>query len=203
MDKGKVYSVLLTDLSKAFNCLSHEMIISKLNAYGFSLHALKLKHNCFAEWKQRSQRTKINQAYSSWEEIPFGLPQGSMLRSILFNIFLIDLVLVVHKIDFASYALHNSILPAVRNINDVTLLLQESSRSFLRWFADNQLKISGSKCYLIVTTDNVAKIQIEDSEIKNSNHEKLLGVRFDNKHDFPGYVKGLLQKSKQQLKWSC
>ena len=42
VDKGKVFSVLLTDLSKAFDCLSHELIIAKLNAFGFSLSALKL-----------------------------------------------------------------------------------------------------------------------------------------------------------------
>ena len=74
VDKGKVFGALLTDLSKAFDCLSHELIIAKLNAYGFSLSALKLVHNYLSK---RQERTKINQSYSSWENTLFGVPQGS------------------------------------------------------------------------------------------------------------------------------
>ena len=49
VDKGKAFGVLLTDLSKAFDCLSHELIIAKLNAYEFSLSALKLKQSYLYE----------------------------------------------------------------------------------------------------------------------------------------------------------
>ena len=45
VDKGKVFGALLTDLSKAFDCLPHKLIIAKLNAYGFNLPALKLMHS--------------------------------------------------------------------------------------------------------------------------------------------------------------
>ena len=76
VDKGKVFGALLTDLSKAFDCLSHELIIAKLNAYGFSLAALKLVQSYLSK---RQQRTKINQSYSSWEEILSGVPQASIL----------------------------------------------------------------------------------------------------------------------------
>ena len=83
VDKGKLFGALLTDLSKAFDCLSLEIIIAKLNAYGSNLAALKLVQRY---WSKRQQRAKINQSYSSWEEI-FGVPQGSIMGSILFNIF--------------------------------------------------------------------------------------------------------------------
>ena len=55
-DKREVFGALLTDLSKGFECLSHELIIAKLNAYEFSLSALKLIHNYLSK---REQRTKI------------------------------------------------------------------------------------------------------------------------------------------------
>ena len=54
------------------------------------------------------QRTKINSEYSSWEEIMFGIPQGSILGPLLFNIFLSDLLLVMENINIASYADDNT-----------------------------------------------------------------------------------------------
>ena len=84
-DNKKTFRVLLTGLSKAFNCLSHELLLGKLHACGFSIPALRLKYSYL---KNRKQRTQINSAYSCWEEILFGVPQGSILGPLLFNIFL-------------------------------------------------------------------------------------------------------------------
>ena len=64
VDKGKCFGALLTDLSKAFDCLSHELLIAKLHAYDFELSALKLIQSYLSN---RKQRTKINATYSSWE----------------------------------------------------------------------------------------------------------------------------------------
>ena len=61
VDKGKTYTVPLTELSKAFSCLSRELIIADLNTYGFSLSAQKLMQSYLSE---RKKRTKRNQAYS-------------------------------------------------------------------------------------------------------------------------------------------
>ena len=92
---------LLTDLSKASDCISHQLLIAKLHAYGFDLPALKLIKSYLPN---RKQRTKINATYSSWEETLFGVTQVSIIGPLLFNIFLCDLFWIMCETDFASYA---------------------------------------------------------------------------------------------------
>ena len=197
VDKGKVFGALLTDLSKAFDCLSHELIIAKLNAYGFSLSALKLVHSYLSK---RQQRTKINQSFSSWEEILFGVPQGSILGPILFNIFISDLFLVIKDVDFASYADDNTIYQSGGNVDDVINGLKVSAEKLFKWFSDNQMKGNTDKCHLIMSTKNAPELQIGDSSIKPSNCEKLLGVKIDYKLTFDEHVNSLCKKASSKLR---
>ena len=62
VDKAKSFGALLTDLSRAFNCLGHELLTTKLNAYGFTLLELRLIHEYLSN---RKQRGKIDDNYSS------------------------------------------------------------------------------------------------------------------------------------------
>ena len=73
IDRDKVFGALLTDLCKAFNCLNHDVLIAKLNTYGFSLPALRLTHHYLLN---TMERTRINNSYSTWMEIVFSVPQG-------------------------------------------------------------------------------------------------------------------------------
>ena len=94
------------DLSKTFtDCLNHKLHTAKLNAYSFNIPALHLIHDYLSN---RKQRIKIKNIHSISMEIVFGVTQGSILRPLLFNIFLADLFFMISTIYIANYADDNS-----------------------------------------------------------------------------------------------
>ena len=178
VDKGKSFGALLRDLSKAFNCLSHELLLAKLHANGFSIAALRLIHSYLTN---RKQRAKIKFSYSPWEEILFGVPQGFILGLLLFNIFLRDLFFIMNETDFASYADDNTPYKTVNTTDEVIKSLEHYSMMLLKWFSDNQMKAKISKCHLLMNKKDEVTLRIGDTEIKNSEYEKSLGIKVDTK----------------------
>ena len=137
LDSGGNFGALLTDLSKAFDCLPHDLLIAKLHAYGLDMASLKLLHSYLTK---RRQRVKINNTYSSWSEILFGVPQGSILGPLLFNIFLCDLFLFVPDIGIANYADDNTLHATIKHLETVLKDLEQGSGTLLEWFTDNLIK---------------------------------------------------------------
>ena len=174
-DNKKTFGALLTDLSKVFDCLSDDLLITKVNAYGFSLPALRLVQSYLTK---RKQKTKINSEFSSWEEILFGVPQGSILGPLLFNIFLCDLFFVMNNVDFASYADDNTPFFVGKDLDDVISKLQNASKTLFQWFSDNQMKPNPDKCHFIRSSNIKVNISIENQNICKSASEKMLGVFF-------------------------
>ena len=185
------------DLSKAFDCFPHDLIIAKSNSYGFNLITLNLIHNSLTK---RKQRTKINQSYSSWEDILFGVPQGSVLGPILFKIFLNDLLLIVDDVNIANYADENTIYKAHENINDLITSLQDGVIKLFKWFSHNQMKGNTDKCHLLLSKNESSEIHIGDSIIESSTCEKLLGIKIDSKLRFDDHIQDFCNKANRKLR---
>ena len=116
VDKVKFFGALITDNSKEFDCLDHELLTAKLDAYGFTLPALRLTHEYLSK---KTQKTKTDDNYSSWSEILFGVPQGAIFGTLFLSIFLADLFFMVKEIDIASYGDDNTPFIEENNIGNV------------------------------------------------------------------------------------
>ena len=196
MDKGGIRRTTLTDLSKAFACILHNLLIAKLAAYGSDYQSLRIMESFLSN---RQQRTKINNAFSRYSKIRYGVPQGSILGPSLFNIYICGIFFDIIECDIASYADDNAPYKFGFNLDNVISNLEKSTNSLLNWFRENHMKANADKCHLLVSSDESCTAKIEDFSIKNSTKEKLLGVKFDSNLSFESHITSLCKKASQKL----
>ena len=120
-------AAVLKDLSKAFDCICHDLLIAKLNAYGLERNALKLAYDYLSN---RSQKTKVGSSFSTYLDIAYGVPQGSILGPLLFNIDLCDLFFENYSSDFANFADDTTPYECGHSFNEVINNLEATTENF-------------------------------------------------------------------------
>jgi hypothetical protein len=205
LDEKEVVGGVLTDLSKAFDCLPHDLMIAKLHAYGFDKSALNFIHSYLTE---RTQRTKVNGEYSSLRTLKYGVPQGSVLGPLLFNLFMNDIFYFIDKSKLANYADDTSTYLSDEGIFPFLHGLKSETEVVLEWFRINEMKSNSDKCHLIVAENEHRPSYISNSYIyldgerellQSEKLVKLLGLWIDNKLTFKEHIKTLLKKGNQKL----
>ena len=117
LDKGKKVGTIFMDLSKAFDTLNHNLLLAKLDAYGFSFNAIKFVQSYLSE---RFQRVNINNNFNEWCKILLGVPIGvSILGSLLFNIFINDIFYFTQDTYICNFADDNSLYSTEDNLKVV------------------------------------------------------------------------------------
>ena len=187
---------ILTDLSKAFDCLNHNLLIAKIDAYGFDKSAINFIHNYL---KERKQRTKVNGSYSSWQELKIGVPQGSILGPLLFNIFINDMFYFIKDTKMANYADDNTVYTVEENIDDLLKTLENETSLILNWFRINEMKPNDDKCHLIVSNQDNVSVTLGNEIIEATDSVDLLGVTIDRSLNFNEHVTNLCKKGNQKL----
>ena len=196
LDSFNKAGAVLTDLSKAFDCLNHKLLIAKLNAYGFDKNALTFIHDYL---KGRKQRTKVNGVYSSWRNVNYGVPQGSILGPLLFNIFINDIFLFMKEAKIANYADDNTAYSVGKSVDDLLSKLESETSTILEWFRINEMKSNDDKCNLIVAKNDNISINVGNEQIDSCNSVELLGVKIDNQLKFTEHVKNMIKKGNQKF----
>ena len=129
-EKGEEFGAFFTDtdLCKAFDCIDHNLVITKLSWYGVTPISLKL---IFSYLSKRALGIRINNNYSRKSEIKYGVPQGLVLGPLLFNIDLIDLLLECEDDNVSSYADDTTPYSCARDISSVISELQRIAKKVL------------------------------------------------------------------------
>ena len=190
LDKDKVVGALLIDLSKAFDCLPHDLLIAKLSAYGFEKQTLNL---LFSYLTKRKQGVKIKDSMSDFLEIISGVPQGSILGPILFNIFLNDMILFTTVTNPNNYADDNTLSASENTISELVTTLEKGGEEAIKWLSSNKMIPNPDKFKAIILqknrsdTSNIS-LQIDNKEIKSDISVQLLGIKLDNKLSFKMHI---------------
>ena len=199
LDNGVDIGAILMDLSKAFDCIKHDLLLAKLGAYGFSPEALRLVDS-FLE--NRHQRVKINRSFSAYKQLYIGVPQGSVLGPLFFNIYINDLLLSIQDADICNYAGDTTINACDNNLDNVTARLENDLNIIIQWFADIFMKLNTDKCHLLILARNSNQqitVNVGDSVIENTEEETLLGVVIDKRLNFETHISKLCKKAGNKL----
>ena len=184
---------VLMDLSKAFDALNHDLLIAKLHGYDFDIKTFKLLHSYLTK---RWQRTIVNSSFSTWLEPLQGVPQGSVLGPILFNIYLNDLFYLTEMTQVSNFADETTFYVCEKDLNNLINRLKQDTALAVEWFENNFMKLNHDKGHLLVSghKNETAWAKIDETKIWESNKQKLFGVVIDRKLNFDEYVFDLCKK---------
>ena len=191
---------LLTDLSKAFDCLPYRRLICKLRAYGLSVNACeRLKsYSC-----ERIQRVKLGDKYSEWLGLSKGVPQGSLMGLFIFNLFSTYLLLLLKKkCHVFNYADDTSILCKQRDYNSANNDLLSAASTMIHWYKMNYMQANPEKFqFFIFEKERQPKTtQLNHNvTIQSVSNVKLLGVNIDVELNFNHHIALLCNKASRQI----
>lgn len=192
VDNNDVVCACFLDFKRAFETVDRDILIDKLEKYG-----VKGKEKMWFEsyLKNRMQRTRVNNTTSEPEETKFGVPQGAVLGTLLFLIYINDIDKVLSQSKIMMFADDTLIYVSGRNQNECTNQITNELNKLSVWLKMNKLKLNASKTkYMVINGVNEGGITIDGENIDSVNELKYLGVVVDNKLNLKSHINFICKK---------
>ena len=199
LSMNKQVDSIYTDFSKAFDKVSHKLLVNKLSHFGFAGSFLSWLNTYLSD---RTLMVRANCATSHSINVTSGVPQGSHLGPILFNIFINDIPLIFHDVEILMFADDLKLFKVINNIYDC-ITIQNNLDILSDWCIKNRLHLNVDKC-LIMIFYRIKNPLLYSYSLSNSNLCSVaeisdLGITFDTKLSFSRHVSNITGKALKML----
>ena len=204
IDNGKINSMILLDVKNAFDTIDHDILLRKLSHYRISHTELEFFRSYLGN---RLQCCSVNGHTSSFKTINCGVPQGSILGSLLFIIYVNDLPLCIENGHVTMYADDTSSSNGISTVEDITRNFIPDIKNVMDWLKANNLSLNVMKTEFILTgtTHNIVKIgdllaiRVHGHTVKRVYKAKYLGIVIDDKLTWKDHIDYVSLKIKRNL----
>ena len=199
LDNNKTVGGISMDLSKAFDCVPHDLLLAKLAAYGIDDNLILYIHSYLSN---RKQCVFINNILNEFNKVISGVPQGSIMEPILFNCFFNDFYYFIKNANVHNFADDNTLTTFAQNVGTLISILESESNIATDWFETNKMIVNPGKFQSIIIDKKKQyhtkeTFEIEDKVIEAS--VKLLGVQIDDKLNFILHITNICRSAANQL----
>lgn len=183
LESGKHIGLTLCDLTKAFDCVDHKLLLSKLEFYGIRGVPLALFESYLSN---RQQCVFLNNNLSNRKGVQHGVPQGSVLGPLFFIIYINDLFFYLFPYSIIMFADDATLVNSSKNISELNYICNKTEKLAEIWYNDNKLNFNKSK-----TQNLIVSTKINDNPYQTV---KLLGIHIDNKLSWSVHIEHLCSK---------